>query len=224
MPHFWGTVGIAYRADLVDRAPSSWMDLFQPSESLRGRIGMVETSRDVFGMALKALGHSANSIDPAAIREAEQLLLAQKPFVKSYNYIMLDADSALVTGDIAMTMIYSGDALMVQEHSDNIEYVVPREGGNLWVDYLVVMNQSRNKDLARAFINFLNEPEHAAQLAQFVYYATPNKAAEKLLPGEFLDNEVIYPTDTVLAKSEAYEPIPPRVQGKHATVFAHLIR
>ncbi len=223
MPYFWGTLGIAYRSDLIEKAPSSWMDFFKPTESVRGKIGLIESSTEVIGMALKALGYSANSNDARAIDEAEELLLAQKPFVKSYVYIALNEQSALVSGDIAITMIYSGDALMVQEHHEMIEYVVPKEGGTLWADYLVVMKNSMNKDLAWAFINFLNEPEHAAQLAQYVYYATPNKAAEKILPADFLENEVIYPTEEALAKSEPFQPIPPRVQKKRSLVFARLL-
>ncbi len=224
IPYFWGTLGIAYRSDLIEKAPSSWMDFFKPTESMRGKIGLIESSTEVIGMALKALGYSANSNDAMAIDEAEELLLAQKPFVKSYVYIALNEQSALVSGDIAITMIYSGDALMVQEHHEMIKYVVPKEGGTLWADYLVVMKYSMNKDLAWAFINFLNEPEHAAQLARYVYYATPNKAAEKILPADFLENEVIYPTEEALAKSEPFQPIPPRVQKKRSLVFARLTK
>lgn len=224
VPYFWGTLGIGYRADMVERAPTSWMDLMKPPESMRGKIGMVEASRDALGMALKALGHSANSVDFKAIEEAEQLLLAQKPYVKTYTYVALSEESALVKGEMAMTMLYSGDALMVQEHHDQIVYVVPKEGGNLWVDYLAVLEKSKNKDLAWAFINFLNEPENAAQLAQFVYYATPNKAAEKLLPKEFLEDEIIYPSAEVIAKSEPYAPLPPRTQRKRALAFARVMQ
>jgi spermidine/putrescine transport system substrate-binding protein len=222
VPYFWGTLGIAYRADLVERPPESWMDLFKPAEQLRGKLAMVESQRDALGMALKALGYSANSIDSRQIGEATELLLAQRPYVKSYSYLVLDENSALVKGDVAMAMMFSGDALMLQEYHDAIQYHVPREGGNIWADYLVVMEGSRNKDIAYAFIDFLNEPEHAVQLAEFVYYATPNKAAEKLLPEEFLEDPVIYPSKEVLARSEAYTPLPARAIKKRNTNFARL--
>jgi spermidine/putrescine transport system substrate-binding protein len=222
VPYFWGTLGIAYRKDLVEQPPSSWMDVLQPAETLRGKIGMIENSRDLLGMALKALGHSANSTDPTAVKAAEQLLLAQKPYVKTYNYLALTEESALVSGDIVAAMVYSGDALMVQEHDENIQYVLPAEGGNIWVDYLAVVENSRNKDLAWAFINFLNEPEHAAQLAEYVYYATPNTAAEKLLPQEFLADPVIYPGKEALARSEFHAPLPPRAVKKRNLAFARV--
>jgi spermidine/putrescine transport system substrate-binding protein len=224
VPYFWGTIGIAYRKDLVEAPLTSWMDLFQPAESLRGKIGMVENSRDALGMALKALGYSANSTDTKQIKAAEQLLLAQKPHVKTYTYVALNEESALVSGDIIATMIYSGDALMAQEHHQEIDYVVPSEGGNIWVDYLVVLKNSKNKALAWAFLNFLNEPENAAQLAEFVYYATPNKGAEKLLPAEFLEDPIIYPSQAVLSKSEFYRPLPPRAMKKRNIAFSRALQ
>ena len=224
VPYFWGTMGIAYRKDLVQAPLTSWMDILQPAESLRGRIGMVENSRDALGMALKALGYSVNSTDSKQIKAAEQLLLAQKPYVKTYTYIALNEESALVTGDIIATMIYSGDALMVQEHHEEIDYVVPTEGGNIWVDYLVVLENSKNKELAVAFLNFLNEPENAAQLAEFVYYATPNMAAEKLLPAEFLEDPIIYPSQAVLSRSEFYKPLPPRASKKRNIAFSRVLQ
>jgi len=222
VPYFWGTLGIGYRADLVTTPPVSWMDLYKPAEQLRGKIAMVDSQRDALGMALKALGHSANSTDSRQVREAMELLLDQKPYVQTYTYLVLDENSALVKGDIAMAMIFSGDALMLQEHHDEIRYVVPREGGNIWADYITVMQGSKNKDLAYAFANFLNEPENAKQLAEFVYYATPNKAAEKLLPAGFLEDPVIYPSEAVLSRSEVYKPLPPRAMKSRNTNFARL--
>lgn len=224
VPYFWGTMGIAYRKDLVQTPLTSWMDLLQPASYLQGKIGMIESSRDALGMALKALGYSANSTDAKQIEAAQQLLLKQKPHVKTYTYIALGEESALVSGDIIAAMLFSGDALMVQEYHEEIDYVVPVEGGNIWVDYLVVLEDSKNKDLAHAFINFINEPENARQLAEFVYYATPNKAAEKLLPAEFLEDPVIYPSQTVLDKSEFYKPLPPRVMKQRNNAFSRVMQ
>lgn len=224
VPYFWGTLGIAYRADLVETAPVSWMDLYKPVEQLHGKIAMVESQRDALGMALKALGYSANSSDSKQIRQAMELLLEQRPYVKSYTYLVLDENSALVKGDVVMAMMFSGDALMLQEEHEEIQYIVPGEGGNIWADYLVVLQGSKHKELAYTFVNFLNDPGNAAQLAEYVYYATPNKAAEKLLPGEFLEDSVIYPSEEVLSRSEAYKQLPPRAVKTRNTNFARLKR
>lgn len=224
VPYFWGTLGIAYRADLVETPPTRWMDILRPNESLQGKIGMVESARELMGVALKSLGYSVNSTDSKEIKAATELLLEQKPYVKDYTYIALNEDSSLVSGDMVAAIVYSGDALMVQEYHEEIDYVVPEEGSNLWVDYLAVLNGSNRKELAWQFINFLNEPENAAQLAEYVYYATPNKAAEKLLPVEFLEDEIIYPDAAVMAKSEPYERLPARVEKKRQTAFSRIMR
>lgn len=222
VPYFWGTLGIVYRKDLINQSVSSWKDLYQPAESLRGKIAMVGSSRDLIGMALKALGYSANSGSFSEMEQAKQLLLNQKPFVKDYTYINLDDNSSMAKGDIVMAMAYSGDAMMLQEVDENIAYVVPEEGGNFWVDYMVVSKNSRHKDLAYQFIDFINEPAHAAQMAEYVYYATPNKAAEKLLPDDFLSDEVIYPSKDILDKSQAYTRLPPRVTRFRNEVFSRV--
>ncbi len=224
VPYFWGTLGIAYRKDLVPAPIATWRELFHPPAQLHGRIVMVKTSRDLIGMALKALGHSANSTDSAQIDEAEKLLMGQRPHVMSYSYVALNEESALHTGEAYAAMVYSGDALMLEEIDPRIAYVVPEEGSNLWVDYLVVMQSSTRKELARAFIDFLNEPANAERLAEFVHYATPNKAAAALLPAEFKADPVIYPPPEILNRSELYTPLPARVEKKRSEVFSHIVR
>lgn len=224
VPFFWGTTGIGYRKDLVQGAIDSWMQLYRPAEALRGRIYMAKQGRDVVGMALKALGHSANSSDDEDLDEAEELVLAQKPYVKAYSYPSLNANSGLVTGAIHAAMMFNGDVLVAQQHQPAITYVVPREGGNLWVDYLVVTQSSERKQLAYQFIDFLNEPPIAARLARFVHYASPNKGAEALLPPEFLGDPIIYPTPEVLKRCEVYTRLPPQATRRRNTIFARLLQ
>lgn len=211
VPFSWGTLGIAYREDLVSKIPDSWMDLFQPDETLHGKIAMYRNTIDLIGAALKALGYSINSTDPEALKKVKKLLLEQQPFVRTYDYLSLSEDSALVTGEVIASMFYSSDTVLLQEFNDNIKYVVPKEGSALWVDSIVVLKNSKNKDLVWQFIDFINQPEHAARLAQFIYGPTPNKAAEVLLPEEFVGNPVIYPDATTLSKSEFNKPLPARI-------------
>jgi spermidine/putrescine transport system substrate-binding protein len=224
VPYFWGTTGIVFRQDKIRQPVTSWKQLFEPAEALRGKIVMIKDSRDLIGMALKALGYSANSTDQNELAEVKKLLLAQKPYVKTYSYLSLTEESALVTGKAWMAMIYNGDALMLQEHHPDIAYVVPEEGGNLWIDYLVVMRASTKQELARKFINFLLEPDIAARLAQFVYFATPNKTAEKRLPKDFLADPVIYPSREILEKSEFDKILPARVVRTRNQIFSQVTR
>jgi len=223
VPYFWGTVGIGYRRDLVPEGFSSWRDLLEPDEALRGRIIMVKDTRDLLGVALKALGHSLNATEPAALEGAEALLLAQKDYVQSYSYVSLSEQSALVTGDAWAATLYNGDALVLQEVHPEIDFVVPREGSILWIDYFTVPRAAREPELAHAFLDLLNEPEAAAANARYVYYPTPNRAAEAHLPAEFFEDSVIYPDAETISRSEFHAQLPPRTQRKANAIFARVV-
>lgn len=219
VPFSWGTMGIVYRKDLLKTEVRGWKDLLVPQEGLRGRILMIKDLRDAMVPALKMLGFSVNSSNMDELDAAEKALLGQKPFVKKYSYPALDKKSPLVKGNIWMAMVYSGDAVTLQELNRNIAFVFPEEGTSLWLDNLVVMESSPKKELAMAFLNFLNEPENAAQLAGHIFQATPNLAAKKLLPPEHLRNTIIWPDEKTMAGAELYAPLPPRVQKRYNSIF-----
>lgn len=199
------------------------MDLFRPAKELHGAIAMYRNTVDLIPAALKALGYSANDTTSEALEQVEQLLIEQKPYVLTYDYLSLNEDSALVSGDIKSAMFYSSDALMVKEFDDNITYIIPSEGTMIWIDHLVVMKSSKHKELAWQFINFLNEPVNAAQLAEWVHGATPNTAAAKLLPEEILQDTVIYPDIKILEKSEVNQPLPARIIKKRNRIVEETI-
>ena len=223
VPYFWGTVGIIYRSDLIKQPITGWKQLYQPAPELQGRIGMINDSRDLLGMALKSLGHPLNSGDKKHLSEVEKLLLDLQPHVRSYQYLMLDESSEIISGDIWASMIYSGDALMVQEHDENLVYVVPEEGSNIWVDYFSVGGKAKQPALAHQFLNFINEPQNAARMAQYVYYATPNLAAEQFLPAEFLEDPIIYPGTETLERSEFHQHLAPRVLRRRNAISAQIL-
>ena len=223
MPYFWGTLGIAYRKDLVSRPITSWQQLFEPDASLQGKILMVKASRDLIGMALKALGYSVNSTNKQELKEAETLLLKQKPYVRKYSYVGMDENSELVNGSIVAAMVYGGDALNIQEHNDQVEYVLPKEGGNIWVDYLVVSSESSNKDLAYKFINFIHKPKNAAKLAELLFLGTPNSEAKKYLSREHIEDPIIYPGQKLLQNSEFYKILPGRNMRVRSGIYSRIV-
>jgi len=222
-PYFWGTLGIAYRSDLVITPMTSWKHFFEPDKSISGKLTLMDSGREVVGMALKSLGYSANSTDGQALNEALVLMHDQGPSVGSYSYVDLDETSSLLSGETWAAMMYSGDALMLQEHNDNIEYVLPSEGGNIWVDYLTISASSTNKDAALQLIEFLNQPKIAARLAEYVYCAPPNLAAHQYLSEEFLGDETIFPNATALASSEFFNQMPPRLLRRLTKSFQQLV-
>jgi len=223
VPYFWGTLGIAYRSDLVATPMTSWQHFFEPDKSLVGKLTLMDSGREVVGMALKSLGYSANSTNAQALNEALALMHEQGPSVGSYSYVDLDETSSLLSGETLAAMMYSGDALMLQEHNDNIEYVLPSEGGNIWVDYLTVSSKSTNQDAAWQFVEFLNQPKIAARLAEYVYCAPPNLAAHEYLSEEFLEDATIFPSSQALASSEFFSPMPARLVRKLTKSFQQLV-
>jgi spermidine/putrescine transport system substrate-binding protein len=223
LPYFWGTLGIAYRRDLVSAPITRWRQFFQPEEGLRGKMVAVKSSRDLIGMALKSLGYSASSQERQQLAEAEALLLAQKPYLARYGYITLSADSGLVSGDLAAVMAYGGDALNVGQYHPQIVYVLPEEGGNIWVDYFVLSAKAKNPQLAAAFLDFINQPKWAALNAEEMYLATPNREALKLLSAEMRADPVIFPDAAALANSEYYQTLSARAKRAYAGIFARVV-
>lgn len=223
VPYFWGTLGIAYRKDLLVKPIERWSEFFNPSDELKGKIIVVKSSADIIGMALKSLGYSANSENHKELDQAKALLLQQKPHVAKYGYINLDENSALVKGDIVATMVYGGDALNVGEHHDQIVYVLPEEGGNIWVDYFAMSSEAANYDLAIKFLDFINDPEWAAVNAEETYLATPNTEAKKLLSDEFVSNPVIFPDNKTLEKSEFFKTLSPRAMRHRTSIFTRVV-
>lgn len=225
VPYFWGTVGIAYRSDLVKTPITSWMDILKPHEELHEKFFMLPQSRELVDIALKALGYSVNSSgDPGVYKQAKKLLLEQKQYVKKYDVPATHERSSLISGEILAAATYSGDALALKEFNENITFVVPSEGTILWVDYLVVMAKSEKKKLAMDFINFLNEPQTAAAHAEYMYYASPNAEAEKLLPEEFLSDALIYPSDEIIKKCEIEHKLPARNYKTRNSIFMEVTR
>ena len=219
LPIIWGTNGIIYRKDLVDHDVSSWMDLLQPKASLHNKIVMLDDVRDLMGAALLALGYSINSSNPKHILAAGKLLKSQKPYVKSYLYVGIAVDSELLTGNVHMTYGYNGDAIILKEFNQNIEYVIPKEGTVLWSDHIAVLEVSKNKDMAFRFINFINEPKRAAFLAEEFGSASTNKSAEQFMSQAHLSNPLIYPPKELVEKSEFYEILSGRVTSMYNTAY-----
>jgi spermidine/putrescine transport system substrate-binding protein len=222
-PYSWGTVGIGYRADLVGTVPDSWRYLFKPDAANCGKVQVNANARELVGAALKAGGDSVNSTDPVAYQRAEQLLRAQKPCVAGYLTSMTEPDVPLVTGGVVAAMVYSVDSVILRKFNPNIRFVLPREGGIMFTDYLVVLASSTRKELAYAFLQFLSEPANAARLSSAIKAATPNVAGRALLPADFREDKAIYPSDADLKAAEQIERPSPAIVSKVNQIFAKIV-
>ncbi|GGB48598.1 spermidine/putrescine ABC transporter substrate-binding protein [Oceanisphaera marina] len=224
-PYAWGTTGIAYRTDLVSEPITRWQQLYQPAPELEGRILMSDMEEEIIGMALKSLGYSMNSDDPQQLEQVRQLLLAQAPAVAGYSAVAVETEkSKLVSGEVSAILTYSGDALMLREVEPRIKYVLPEEGGVVWADFICLAAKASNPELAHHFVDFLNRPAQAAKNALYINNATPNQAAQALLPASFLNDPLVYPDQAILAKSETHQILSPRLIKRHKRIMRDITR
>ncbi len=199
LPYMWGTIGIGYRKSRAAAGIDSWKALFE-SDDYAGRIAMMGASQYVLGAALKYLGHSWNSTEAAEIKAAEKLVIDSK---KRFKVFADDnGQDLLATGEVDVAQEWNGDILQVMNEDDDITYVVPKEGSNLWQDCIAVPAGAPHPENAHAFINYIFSPEAAADIARTVQFGTPNEAAKKLLGDDYLKNPAIFPPEAILTRCE----------------------
>ncbi|MCB0238989.1 MAG: spermidine/putrescine ABC transporter substrate-binding protein [Anaerolineae bacterium] len=208
VPYMWGTTGFGYDSTKVD-PPASWSVFFEPdpNSDIYGRVTMLDDPRESFAAALAYLGYDINTTDEAQLNEAKDALIRAKAQLAGY-----DSDTyedLVASGENLLAHGWNGDFLLAMEDNENIVYVTPKEGGVVFVDNLCIPASAtpEQKLAGEMLINFLLEPEVAARNSEFIYYASPNKAAEAFLPEDFLNDTSIYPPAEVLDKLQYLEPV-----------------
>lgn len=199
-PYLAGTTGVIVNTAHIPQA-DSWNVLWD--ETLKGRIAMLPSGYEVVSVASKKLGFAILPRTEAEFQAVRDALLAQRPLLRGYLPVNEIIDR-MVSGDLWAAQIYSGDALLARDQNPDLRYFVPREGGMLWTDKLMIPRSSRHKEQAMAFIDYLQRPEVMAKLSAALHAPTPNVAARKLLPPEILANPAIYPPQDILARCEFF--------------------
>lgn len=190
VPYCWGTVGILYNKTMVEEPITSWSVLWD--EKYKDNILMQDSVRDAFGVTLKYLGYSLNSTDLDELTEARDLLIKQKPLVQAY--VIDQVRDKMIGNEAAIGVIYSGEAIYTQKENPDLEYVIPEEGSNIWIDSWVIPKNAENKENAEKFINFLCRPEIALMNFEYITYSTPNTEARKMIEDEAIRNsEIAFP-------------------------------
>jgi len=197
VPYFGGTCGIAYRRSRVG-AVDSWAAMWDPR--FKGRILMLDDPRETIGAALKRLGASVNTTDEWLLREAQRLLVEQKPLVRAYD--SANFEDALLAGDVWLAQGWSGEFARVMDLDPDIAYVIPREGSTTAIDSLAIPASALHPVLAHAFLDYVMEAEVAAEICRAMRYTTPNRAALALLPPALRNHPAIFPPEEVLARTE----------------------
>jgi spermidine/putrescine transport system substrate-binding protein len=196
VPWQWGTTGIGYN---VKRVPGgkvdSWASLFDPAASTVGKISLLRETSDLIAATLIYLGKDANSTNAADLAAVRKALLAVKPKLRKFTSDTYKDE--LTDNELVMAHAYSGDVFQAQLDNRDLEYVIPKEGAVLWADVLCIPKGAQHVASAAKFMNYVLQPPVAARISEYVSYATPVSLAKPLLPKRQVDDQRIYPPDSV---------------------------
>jgi len=212
VPLSWGTTGLIYNTQKLQQAPEDWSYLWEHQQQLTERMTLLNDPREVMGAVLKMLGYSYNSRDSQEVQQAYEKLMVLKPSVASFTS---DAwREQVLSGDLVLAMSYSSDANELIRENANLKYVLPKSGSSLWVDTLAIPKTAPNPEGAYAWINFMLQPDVAAQICERLSFATPNTVAFNKLPDKVKDNPNLFPPESALNLCESIAPI-----GKFSGVY-----
>jgi spermidine/putrescine transport system substrate-binding protein len=204
VPYMNGTIGIIYNKDLVNETVDSWDIMW--NEKYKKQIFVLDAQRDAIGMALKKLGYSLNTTNEKELEEAKNLLIKQKPLVLKYGAD--EVKDLMTSGEAAIAMIWSGEGLTLADENENLEYVIPKEGANYWLDSWAIPTNASDKATAEEFINFVSKKDNAYKIAEEIGYTTPNKLAMEEQPEEVKNNKGAYMPNEVMDRCEVYRYLP----------------
>jgi spermidine/putrescine transport system substrate-binding protein len=204
VPYMWGTSGFAVDTSVVTDYTDSWSMMFDPNSPYCGQISMLDDQRETLGAALMYLGYSINDTDPAHLEEAKNLLIEQSECVKAYD--SETNDDLIISGETVLAHMWTGDAILAALERPEIVYVIPEEGTTIWQDNLAIPVGAPNAYTAMVFMNYLNYPEIAAQNAEYIAYASPNKTAKESIDPSML-SETIYPTGELASRLQWIEDV-----------------
>jgi len=207
VPYMLTNTGIAYLKSKVPDFVPSWSMLDRPD--LAGRMTMLNDMRETIGAALKSLGYSLNTTSDAELAAARDVVIRWKKNLAKFENEQYK--TGLASGEFFLVHGYNGDILQVQEENEDIAFAVPREGISIACDDLVIPKDAAQTDLAHRFINFLHDPEVAAENSRFINYLCPNTPAYAKLGDEFMKNPAFFVSPEVRAKSEVIVDLGPDI-------------
>ncbi|MGE3829818.1 MAG: spermidine/putrescine ABC transporter substrate-binding protein [Parvibaculaceae bacterium] len=221
VPYSWGTTGLCYRSDIVKTEPASWNDLLKPAADVTGKTTMLATDRWLMAAGELALGMSVNETDKSKLDQVKDLLIAAKKTLLAYDDTTFY--SKLVSGEAVLVHAWDGWCNYGIAEKPEIKYVIPKEGSDLWVDTMVVVESSPNKDAAYKFIDYILKPDTGKWVVENIMYKTPNKAGMDAVDPAMLKqypNMAIAPAD--LLKYEQLRDLGPAM-GDFSKVVTEIL-
>ena len=222
LPWQAGMAGIAYNSDAAGREIKSVADLFDPE--FKGRIGMLSEMRDTIGLILMSEG-----IDPSTISTFEEAAPAFEKLEKAKAdgqiraFTGNDYTDDLLAGNFAACIGWSGDLFQLETESEAVKFVIPEEGGTRWADVMVVPKGAKNVANAAKWLNFVYDPEQAAQLTAYNMYVSPVKGVREIIAAtdpELAENPLVFPDEETNARLRAFAQLSEEEEAKFDEAFS----
>ena len=236
VPYMMGTTGIGYHvAKLKERfggstdIANSWDLVFKPENIGKMKdcgVTILDTPADMIPIALHYLGEDPHSTDPATIGKAAELLKSIRPYVQNFHssqYV-----GSLANGSTCLVVGWSGDIIQARDRAEEagngveVAYSIPKEGAPQWFDMLAIPKDAKHPENAYAFINYLLEPQVAANNTNVTHYANPVTPATPLVDEAIREDRTIYPSEEVAAKMFTYAINPPDVDKLYTRLWTEI--
>lgn len=210
-----GMVGLIYNTKKVKQTPDSWNILWD--KKYKDDILMFNNPRDAFAIAQFMLGQDLNSTNKSDWDKAAVLLKKQKKYLQSY--VMDEVYGKMETGEAALAPYYAGDYLTMYENNEDLAFVYPKEGTNIFVDSACIPKNAQNYEAALMFINFLLEPDIALANAEYIGYASPNTAVVNNPDYYYYGNEILYPSEANTPKTQYFHDIDNEIRNYYENLW-----
>lgn len=200
----WGTVGMLYNKEKLGADYVASTALFFDPASRKGAVVMIDSIREMLGIALKYMGKSVNTLDKSDLKALADMMIETKSSKYFAGFdVGTGGRSKVVAGTAIAALVYNGDALRaVNEAPDKFVFANPKEGGVIWADNMAIPAGAPHVDYAHTFINWVLDANNGAALSNWTQYATPNKAAKEFITPEDLNNPAIYPNEETMKTLE----------------------
>ena len=198
VPYMLAPTCLCYLASKVPNPEHSWLMLDRAE--LKGRITLLDDMREVLGAALKTLGQSLNSVDPAQLAAARDIAIRWKKNIAKFENEQYK--TGIASGEFYLVQGYAGDLIQASEENEDMRIFIPKEGTAFSCDDLCITKTAKNVELAHAFINHVTDASVAAENMEFTGYRAPNSAAYANLSEDFRGSALLFPPDDLFAKCE----------------------
>jgi putrescine transport system substrate-binding protein len=213
----WGYTTVGINVDKVKAALGSmpmpdnaWDLVFKPeyiSKLKSCGVSFLDSATEIVPAAMHYLGKPAYSRNQADYSGVGPLLKTVRPSVTLFSSSGYINDMA--NGSICLALGWSGDINIARQRAiegktgQKIEALIPKTGGVLFFDVMVIPADAPHPDNAHKFINYILRPEVHAGLSNKVFYANPNKESRKFVRPEVANNPTIFPSDEDMKKMVA---------------------